>query len=104
VRNLSLHTQAQTTNKPKTATVEVLTAIWRRVLEQPCVGIDDDFFDLGGDSVLALRLVDEVMQTCYQKAVALDDLPSTDYPRFIDAIRGTLDYVGFAISTIEGWP
>jgi len=45
----------------------VLTAIWRRVLEQPCVGIDDNFFDLGGDSVLALRLVDEVMQTCYQK-------------------------------------
>jgi len=67
VSNLSLRTQVKTTNEPKTAAVEVLTAIWRRVLEQPCVGIDDNFFDLGGDSLLALRLVDEVMQTCCRK-------------------------------------
>jgi acetoacetyl-CoA synthetase len=43
--------------------VEALTAIWQRVLQQPCIGIDDNFFDLGGDSSLALRLFDEVMQT-----------------------------------------
>lgn len=44
--------------------VEVLTSIWRRVLQQPQIGIDDNFFDLGGDSSLALRLFDEIMQTC----------------------------------------
>jgi acetoacetyl-CoA synthetase len=64
VSNLSLPAQVQATNRPKAATVEVLTAIWRRVLQQPCIGVDDNFFDLGGDPSLALRLFDEVMQTC----------------------------------------
>jgi acetoacetyl-CoA synthetase len=64
VSNLSRQAQAQTTDEPKAATVDVLTAIWQRVLQQPCIGVDDNFFDLGGDSSLALRLFDEVMQTC----------------------------------------
>ena len=56
--------QAQTINRPNTATVEMLTPIWRRVLQQPSIGIDDNFFDLGGDSSLVLRLLDEIMQAC----------------------------------------
>ena len=37
-----------------------LAAIWRRVLKLPRVGIRDDYFALGGTSVLAVRLVLEV--------------------------------------------
>jgi acetoacetyl-CoA synthetase len=44
--------------------VELLTAIWRRVLGQPSIGVDDNFFDLGGDSTLALRVFEEVIETC----------------------------------------
>jgi acetoacetyl-CoA synthetase len=64
VSNVSLQALALTGDEPKAATVEVLTAIWQEVLEQPCIAIDDNFFDLGGDSSLALRLSDEVMRTC----------------------------------------
>jgi thioesterase domain-containing protein len=64
VSNLSLQAEAQTTNKPTAGMVEVLTTIWQRVLQRPCIGVDDNFFDLGGDSSLALRLFDEVMRTC----------------------------------------
>jgi thioesterase domain-containing protein len=41
----------------------MLTAIWQRVLQRPCIGVEDNFFDLGGDSLLALRVFNEIMQT-----------------------------------------
>ncbi|MFI9257297.1 amino acid adenylation domain-containing protein [Streptomyces sioyaensis] len=34
-----------------------LTALWSDVLGTPDIGVQDDFFDLGGDSILALQLV-----------------------------------------------
>lgn len=46
------------------AMVEVLTPIWRRVLQLPSVGVDDNFFDVGGDSSLALELFNEVALAC----------------------------------------
>jgi acetoacetyl-CoA synthetase len=44
--------------------IEVLTAIWQRVLQQPAIRIDDNFFELGGDSSLALQLFTEIAQVC----------------------------------------
>jgi thioesterase domain-containing protein len=45
---------------PTSAIVEVLAPIWRRVLQLSSVGVDDNFFDLGGDSALALELFNEI--------------------------------------------
>ncbi|WP_424638921.1 amino acid adenylation domain-containing protein [Embleya sp. AB8] len=41
---------------PRTAREEALCALYAEVLELPRVGIDDDFFALGGDSLLAMRV------------------------------------------------
>jgi acyl carrier protein len=38
---------------PVTATERTVAEIWRTVLNMDCVGIDDDYVDLGGDSFLA---------------------------------------------------
>jgi amino acid adenylation domain-containing protein len=42
---------------PRSATEEALAGIWRDALELDEIGIDDDFFDLGGDSLQALAIV-----------------------------------------------
>jgi amino acid adenylation domain-containing protein len=42
---------------PRTPMEELLVEIWEGLLPVNRVGIDDDFFDLGGHSMLALRLV-----------------------------------------------
>jgi len=44
--------------------VEMLTPIWQRVLQLPSVDVNDNFFDLGGDSSLALQLFNEIAQAC----------------------------------------
>lgn len=48
---------------PSTATEEVLAAIYAQVLSLERVGVDDSFFDLGGDSIMAMRVISTVNQT-----------------------------------------
>jgi len=42
---------------PRTALEKVVTKVWAEVLEVERVGLDDQFFGLGGDSVLATMIV-----------------------------------------------
>ncbi len=42
---------------PSNATEEILTGVFARVLGVERVGVDDSFFDLGGDSISAMRLI-----------------------------------------------
>jgi thioesterase domain-containing protein/acyl carrier protein len=45
---------------PRTAMEEQLATIWREVLNIERVGVHDSFFDIGGNSLLALRLTSRV--------------------------------------------
>jgi amino acid adenylation domain-containing protein len=46
--------------EPETPVEEALAEIWRQVLGVDRVGIDDDFFDLGGHSMLAVKMLAQV--------------------------------------------
>ena len=50
-----------TANRPYTApstnTEKYLEAIWKRILELDKISVDDDFFKIGGDSIIAVRLI-----------------------------------------------
>ena len=45
---------------PRSATEEVLAGIWEEVLGVERVGVDASFFELGGDSLLGIRMVSRV--------------------------------------------
>jgi amino acid adenylation domain-containing protein len=47
---------------PRTAIEATLSALWASVLGVDRVGIDDSFFDLGGESLLAMRLLARVRE------------------------------------------
>jgi acyl carrier protein len=45
---------------PRNELEEKLAAIWMQVLEIDKIGIGDDFFALGGDSLLSIRLISSI--------------------------------------------
>ncbi|MGW2817185.1 amino acid adenylation domain-containing protein [Streptomyces sp. NPDC001415] len=44
------------TTGPRTPAEHTLAAVWRQVLDVPDLGVDDNFFALGGDSLRAVRV------------------------------------------------
>jgi non-ribosomal peptide synthase protein (TIGR01720 family) len=42
---------------PRTETEARLAAIWKDVLKLDDIGVDDDFFEIGGDSLLSIRVI-----------------------------------------------
>jgi len=45
---------------PRNPTEQALVEIWAQVLNLDCVGVDDDFFELGGDSVSGALMIAEI--------------------------------------------
>jgi amino acid adenylation domain-containing protein len=43
--------------RPRNETEERVAAVWREILDVPDLGVEDNFFDLGGDSFKAVRAV-----------------------------------------------
>ncbi len=54
---------------PRTPVEERIAAIWRQVLGLSDVGVDDSFFDLGGDSLRAVALVGALRAEGFQASV-----------------------------------
>jgi len=48
---------------PRTPTEQQLAQIWRSVLSMDCVGVDDPYHDLGGDSFLATTIFSLIEET-----------------------------------------
>ncbi|MFD0684689.1 non-ribosomal peptide synthetase [Actinomadura fibrosa] len=54
---------AVSSRAPRTAAEETLAGLFAEVLNLDRVGIDDGFFDLGGDSIIAIQLVSRARQS-----------------------------------------
>ncbi|HEX6863425.1 MAG TPA: condensation domain-containing protein, partial [Thermoanaerobaculia bacterium] len=51
---------------PQSPAEEILARIWAEVLQVERVGVRDDFFDLGGDSILSMRVVARAAEAGFQ--------------------------------------
>ena len=49
------------------STIPILSDIWQRLLQVPSVSPEDNFFDLGGDSALAVQLFSEIADSFGQQ-------------------------------------
>jgi amino acid adenylation domain-containing protein len=81
---------------PRTPTEEALAAIWSEVLEVPRVGAHDNFFDLGGHSLLVVQLHARLRETL-APGLSVADLfgirTLADLARQVDAMREAEDDV-----------
>lgn len=63
---------------PRTPLEEQLSEIWAQVLSIEAIGIHDNFWDLGGDSLRAIQLVSKLRDACQQELpmAAIFDAPT----------------------------
>lgn len=73
--------------KAETATEATLVQVWRTVLGREAIGVNADFFDVGGNSLLALRLT-SAMKQALSRHVPLSAV--FDHPT-IRSLAGQLD-------------
>ncbi|MCP1197790.1 phosphopantetheine-binding protein, partial [Acetobacter senegalensis] len=50
-----------------------LLAIWREVLGHDTIGVTDNFFEVGGDSILAMRMVSRI-QNLTSHEITISDI------------------------------
>ena len=72
---------------PRDAVELRLTRIWESVLDVDRVGIHDDFFELGGDSLVAIRLTTEVRSAFGVSLGLADQLSSRTVEQAAAAVR-----------------
>jgi acyl-CoA synthetase (AMP-forming)/AMP-acid ligase II/NAD(P)-dependent dehydrogenase (short-subunit alcohol dehydrogenase family)/aryl carrier-like protein len=62
---LSAQTRGRRQILPRTPEEEQMTQIWREVLQVSSVGVTDSLFDLGGDSLTAIQLMNRIRKECH---------------------------------------
>jgi len=75
---------------PRTEAEERLTEIWQEVLRVDRVGINDNFFDLGGDSLLTTHVVQKARDPCDVENAAHNRRPALVAPKGLEALRFAL--------------
>jgi len=70
---------------PRTMVEKEIQAIWIELLRTPNMGIDDDFFEVGGHSLLALQTVSR-LRARFGQVVRLGDLYQTRTIRSLSAL------------------
>jgi hypothetical protein len=72
---------------PRTETEKMLAAIWSELLDVKDIGVNDDFFDLGGQSLVAIKAVSRI-RDAFEVDVSLRNL--FDQPT-VGGLAGTID-------------
>jgi amino acid adenylation domain-containing protein len=83
---------------PRTDTEQKLFDIWTDVLALQYISIDDDFFDLGGQSVLAVRICNRIHRALHVDlavSALLENRTIADLAAYIDTLTNG--------STTQGW-
>jgi len=87
---------------PVTRIERILAEIWQELLRIEAVGIHDDFFELGGDSLKAITFAGKIHQelnTEVPLAVFFDKLTIKEFAQYLEESSGTHQFS--AISAVE---
>ena len=81
---------------PRTALERTLARVWQEVLHVGAVGVEDNFFDVGGDSLRLIR-IQQQLQLIVQRKVSVTDL--FKYP----TIRALAGFLGEPTARPASW-
>src|ERR1022692_189858 len=93
---------------PQTVLQEVLLTVWTGILNIDHIGIEDDFFELGGDSVLATQIISRLREMFRMDLplIVLFDAPTVEkLAQFMienEARPGLVEKTAAVLKRIEG--
>jgi hypothetical protein len=97
---------------PESRTEQALAAIWADLLQVESVGRDDDFFDLGGHSLLTIKLIKRI-EAATGKQLSIADVFENPTLRELSCQLGDIEWTEAAprssgrwrrmVSTVTGW-
>jgi non-ribosomal peptide synthetase component F/thioesterase domain-containing protein len=76
---------------PRDEVESALVGIWQQLFEQPKIGIHDDFFELGGQSLLAVELMSEIEKKFHRKLNLSHLVAFPTIEGLANDLRGTLN-------------
>jgi acyl carrier protein len=76
--------------EPETDLQKALAALWANVLGVDRVGLEDDFFALGGDSILAIQMMNRLKSSFATEIPLRDVLAATTIERLATFIEQKL--------------
>jgi amino acid adenylation domain-containing protein/FkbM family methyltransferase len=77
---------------PRTRTEKALAAIWSELLKVETIGVDDDFFDLGGHSLMAIRAtsrIRDIFEVDLQTQTLFDNPTIASLAKLLTDLTGT---------------
>ncbi|MEO1560807.1 MAG: condensation domain-containing protein, partial [Cyanobacteria bacterium J06632_19] len=85
--------------EPRNNTEERLCQIFQEILDREQVGIDDNFFEIGGDSIVAMQVVAEAQNQNLQ--VSIKDIYENPTVRQLSAVEELLKVVESSDESVE---
>jgi NADP-dependent 3-hydroxy acid dehydrogenase YdfG len=76
---------------PRTESERQITSIWQEVLMTPLVGVDSDFFQLGGNSILATQVASRIEEAYRVRLSLRTMLEETTVARLAQALQRHLE-------------
>jgi amino acid adenylation domain-containing protein len=77
---------------PKTELQKKLVEIWKDIFELDIIGIKDDFYNLGGDSIILMKMIDRISSELSANISIEDILDSETIENLSDLINKEYDY------------
>ena len=82
--------------KPRNETERILAKVWQNVLDIPQVGIEDNFFNIGGDSLTAMN----ISMLSAENGIEVSPLQIIDRPTIIGLVESGVRQSSGAISSV----
>jgi amino acid adenylation domain-containing protein len=79
---------------PRTETEEALASIWREVLKTEQVGLNDNFFDLGGHSLLVVQLQSRIRKRFNRQVTLVELFQKPTVGAMVELLGGQPEFKG----------
>ncbi|MEB2302390.1 amino acid adenylation domain-containing protein [Lysinibacillus xylanilyticus] len=90
--NIPLQVIRDELNEPSTEVEEKLLEIWESILKSEDIGLDDNFFDIGGNSILLVSMYEKIIDIVHEEIEIADLFANPTIASLAEYIESSLEF------------